>query len=59
MIHPLYGALRDNSDGPSGLTLPMIDCQIELMREIIRTPQRYYRLQPFFYREQEWKERKE
>lgn len=44
-------------DGPSGLSVPWIDyldvkihnCQIELMREIITSPQRFYELQPFFY----------
>jgi len=44
-------------DGPSGMSVPWIDYldsqnhihQIELMREIINTPLRFFRLQPFFY----------
>jgi hypothetical protein len=44
-------------DGPSGLTVPWIDFldltihnhQIELMREIISAPERFFKLQPFFY----------
>jgi hypothetical protein len=46
-------------DGPSGMGLPWIDYldvqnhlhQIELMREIIESPLRFLRLQPFFYGE--------
>lgn len=44
-------------DGPSGLSMPWIDyidvkihnCQIEIMREMITSPRRFYELQPFFY----------
>lgn len=44
-------------DGPSGVSVPCIDYldvknhihQIELMREIIQTPGRFLKLQPFFY----------
>ncbi len=47
------------TDGPSGLCVPWIDyldvknhiCQIELMRDIIKAPMKYYNLQPFFYSE--------
>jgi hypothetical protein len=46
-------------DGPSGLSIPCIDYldvknhshQIELMREIISSPGRFVKLQPFFYSE--------
>jgi hypothetical protein len=46
-------------DGPTGMSVPWIDFldlqnhlhQIELMREIIQTPQRFFQLQPFFYGE--------
>jgi len=46
-------------DGPSGVTVPRIDYldvqnhihQIELMREIIQSPGRFFKLQPFFYGE--------
>jgi len=48
-------------DGPSGMGLPWIDYldvqnhlhQIELMREIIESPLRFFRLQPFFYGEKQ------
>jgi hypothetical protein len=48
-------------DGPSGMGLPWIDYldvqnhlhQIELMREIIESPLRFFRLQPFFYGERQ------
>jgi hypothetical protein len=46
-------------DGPSGMSVPWIDYldvqnhlhQIELMREIIESPLRFFSLQPFFYGE--------
>jgi len=46
-------------DGPSGMGVPWIDYldvqnhlhQIELMREIIQSPSRFFYLQPFFYGE--------
>lgn len=53
------GCNRGAIDGPSGLNIPWIDYldvknhnhQIELMREIIQSPIRFLRLQPFFYGE--------
>jgi len=49
---------RGAIDGPSGLSIPWIDYldlkvhnhQIELMREIIHSPARFFKLQPFFYK---------
>jgi hypothetical protein len=44
-------------DGPAGLSIPSIDyldlrvhnLQIELMREIVKAPRRFLKLQPYFY----------
>ncbi len=54
----LEAACREGAiDGPSGLSIPSIDflelrnhnLQIDLMREIVQSPARFLRLQPFFY----------
>jgi D-glutamate cyclase-like protein len=50
---------RGAIDGPSGVSVPSIDYldvknhvhQIELMRDIINSPERFFKLQPFFFGE--------